>query len=288
MVLERIKVYYKLAKPGIIYGNAITAIGGFFLAERGHFNLILFIAMLLGISLVMASGCVFNNYIDKDIDALMARTKKRALVSGDVSPRSAITYASILGLLGSLILWWGTNLLTLGIALFGLFAYVVLYGVGKRRSVHGTLIGSISGAIPPVVGYCAVVNRFDGGALLLFLIVAIWQMPHFYAIAMYRLNDYAAASIPVLPIKKGMQATKVQILVYIVLFTVVAALLSVCGYVNYIYLGVMATLSLAWVWQGLKTFKTSSDPVWGRSMFRFSLVIITVFSIMIAVGPILP
>ena len=288
MLLERIKIYYTLAKPGIIYGNAITAIGGFFLAAAGHASFSVFVAMLVGISLVMASGCVFNNYLDRGIDALMARTKKRSLVSGEVSGQNALIYATILGILGSLILLLGTNLLTCFLGLFGLFMYVVVYAIGKRRSVHGTLIGSIAGAVPAVVGYCAVSNRFDLGALLLFLLMAIWQMPHFYAIAMYRLNDYAAASIPVLPSVKGMQATRMQIMIYITFFILINTLLTLFGYTHYLYLIIMTSLVAAWLVVGIRRFKLDSDPVWGRKMFRYSLVIITGFSIMIAVGPLLP
>ncbi len=282
------KKYYRLAKPGMIYGNSLFAIGGFFLASKGHIHFSLFLAMLVGLALVMASGCVFNNYLDRDIDAKMSRTKKRALVAGSISGQNALIYACLLGLAGSTILGVWTNTLTQLIALAGLFAYVVLYGFGKRRTVHGTVIGSISGAIPPVVGYCAVTDHLDGGALLLFLILVFWQMPHFYAIAIYRFKDYAAAKIPVLPLKKGIRATKLQIAGYIVAFIAASVQLTVFGYTGYSYLVVMAIVGAAWLRLALLGFKTKDDNAWARKVFFTSLAITVVFSLMISINAWLP
>lgn len=278
------KTYYALTKPGIIYGNAINTVGGFLLASRGHFNAPLFLATLLGSSLVIASGCVFNNYLDRDIDQHMERTKKRALVKGDIATTSALVFGTVLGVLGIGFLAWFTNWLTVFIGITGFIFYVGIYTYSKRHTVHNTLIGSISGAVPPLAGYCAVTGRLDMGAVLLFLIIAIWQMPHFYAIAMYRLQEYGAAKVPVLPAVKGMQTTKIYILAYIAAFTVAAVLLTVFGYTGYVYLAVMLIAGLAWFWKGFSGFKTVSDEVWGKGMFRFSLIVTLVFSIMISVS----
>jgi len=163
-MINTLKTYYYLTKPGIIRGNAVTAAAGFLLAAGLHPDLGLFLATLVGLSLIVASACVLNNCLDRRIDAAMARTQRRALVRGLVSTRAAIIYATILGLTGAALLAAFTNLLTLGLALFGLFAYVVLYGIAKRRTVHGTVVGSISGAVPPVVGYTAVTGSLDHGA----------------------------------------------------------------------------------------------------------------------------
>ncbi len=278
-----IKAYYYLTKPGIIYGNAVTSIGGFFLAAKGHVDILLFFAMLLGMSLVIASACVINNFIDRSIDEKMERTKNRALVKHKISSRSAIIYAIILGLLGFTILIFYTNLLTAFIGLVGFFFYVVMYSIWKRKSIHGTLVGSISGAVPPVAGYCAASNQLDAGAIILFLILVIWQMPHFYAIAIFRLKDYANASIPVLPVKMGIKTTKIHILLYIVAFIVASFTLFSFGYVGYLYLVVMSLLGLIWLWMGLKGFKTENDDLWAKKMFRMSLIIITLFSVIISV-----
>lgn len=239
--------------------------------------------MLLGMSLVIASACVINNFIDRSIDEKMERTKNRALVKHKISSRSAIIYAIILGLLGFTILIFYTNLLTAFIGLVGFFFYVVMYSIWKRKSIHGTLVGSISGAVPPVAGYCAASNQLDAGAIILFLILVIWQMPHFYAIAIFRLKDYANASIPVLPVKMGIKTTKIHILLYIVAFIVASFTLFSFGYVGYLYLVVMSLLGLIWLWMGLKGFKTENDDLWAKKMFRMSLIIITLFSVIISV-----
>jgi heme o synthase len=283
-----LSAYYRLAKPGIVYGNAITAAGGFFLASKRHFDIDLFLAMLLGLSFIIGSACVFNNYIDRDIDKKMDRTKKRALVSGDISVRNALIYAVLLGLSGAAILGLFTNWLALRVALAGLFAYVVVYGIAKRRTVHGTVIGSISGAVPPVVGYTAVTKHLDGGALLLFIILVCWQMPHFYAIAIYRSKDYAAAHIPVLPLVSGVRNTKLQMTAYILAFTAASIALAGFGYAGTTYLVVMILVSLAWLKLAFQGFNTKDDNAWARKLFRFSLIVTLVFSLMISTNAWLP
>ena len=279
------KRYYELAKPGIIYGNLVTALGGFFLASRTSFHLGLLLAMVLGLALVIGSACVFNNYTDRGIDATMKRTAKRALVSGTISGPHALVYGAILGVLGVLLLAFGTNLLTAVIALAGHLMYIGPYGYFKRRSVHGTLVGSLPGAVPPVVGYCAVTGQIDAAAAALFFILIFWQMPHFYAIAMYRLNDYIQADIPVLPAVRGMAETRRQILLYVLAFVLSISLLKVFGYAGYSFLTGAAGLGIAWLVIGLKKLP---DELWGREMFRFSLIVITALSTLFAVGPHLP
>lgn len=282
------KAYYSLTKPGIIRGNLITATAGFLLASKGDINYRLIIALLTGVTLVIASGCVFNNYIDREIDAKMSRTKSRALVIGLVSSRSAIIYATVLGLLGFVVLILFTNLLTVIIGFIGLFFYVIVYGIVKRRSVHGTVVGSISGAVPPVAGYCAVTNHFDGGALILFLILAFWQMPHFYAIAMFRAKDYANAKLPVLPIKKSMLAAKQQIVLYVVAFIWAVMAMNLYGYVGATYFLVMAVVGVYWLWLALKGLKTAENERWARNMFHGSLIVLMIFSIMISINNLVP
>lgn len=174
-----------------------------------------------------------------------------------------------------------TNVLTCAAALIGFIVYVLLYGFYKYQTVYGTLIGSIAGAIPPVVGYTAVTNQFDIAALLLFIIITLWQMPHFYAIAMYRIDDYAAASIPVLPIRKGIYVTKIHMLFYVIAFTLAAAQLTLFGYTGYLYLTIISLLGLAWCYLSYQGFNSSNSSVWARKMFLCSLVIVMTFSIMI-------
>lgn len=275
--------YYLLIKPGIILGNLITVAAGFFLASKGAFNLLLLLETLLGLGFIIASACVFNNFIDRQIDQKMQRTKNRPLAQGLISHRNAILFAIFLGLLGNLVLLVYTNLLSVVIADLGFFVYVLLYSLWKCRTKYGTAIGSIAGGVPPLVGYCAVSNQFDSGAIILFMIMICWQMPHFFSIAMFRFNDYAAASIPVLPVKKGIPATKVRMLLYIVAFIAAALMLTTLGYTGYAYLAVAALLGLAWLWLCIKGFTCENDTQWARHMFRLSLVVITALSIMISV-----
>jgi heme o synthase len=274
--------YYLLTKPGIIRGNLFTAGAGFLLASRGHIHGWDLLAALAGTALIIGCGCVLNNYIDRGIDAKMTRTQKRALVQGTISARAALTYAAVVGALGFAVLS-RTNWLTVLVGAIGLFSYVVVYGVAKRRTVHGTVIGSVSGAIPPVAGYTAASGHLDGGALILFLILTFWQMPHFYAIAMYRLKDYTEAGLPVLPRVKGMRAAKIQIMGYIAAYLVAVVALWAFGYTGYAYLVISTLLGLWWFRLGLKGFSTQDDTAWAKKMFLFSLVVITLTAILISI-----
>lgn len=280
---QQIKSYYQLTKPGIIYGNILTASAGFLLASKGHVRLLLMLATLIGTALVIASGCVYNNFIDRHIDKEMKRTKKRALVTGSISGSQAITFATLLGFIGFLILGLYTNLVTFMIGVIGLIFYVAIYGFWKRKSYLGTMVGSISGATPIVAGYCAVSGRVDLGAVLLFIILACWQLPHFYAIAIYRADEYKAAGIPVLPVVKSVKTTKIHILVSTAAFVTACILLTVFGYTGYSYLIVMSLLGTVWLYKSIQGFTAANDNVWARKMFFFSLYIILGLSVMLAI-----
>lgn len=282
-----ISVYYRLTKPGIIYGNLLTSTGGFFLASKGNIDLWLLFMTLAGISLVIASACVFNNYLDQNIDKKMARTKKRALASGIVSTKHAIIYAASLGLIGFIILAKYTNPLTFYLGLIAIFFYVVVYGFAKRHTRHGTLVGTVPGALPPVAGYTAVTGSLDPGAGLLFLVMVAWQMAHFFSIAIYRLKDYESAGIPVLPSVKGIEYTKKQILFYIALFIIGVGLLTIYDYTGAVFAAVMITLGMVWFTKGISGFRAKNHEVWARSMFLFSLIVITSFSIMLSLESVL-
>jgi protoheme IX farnesyltransferase len=279
-----IKKFYTLTKPGIIFGNLITTAGGFFLGSRGNVNYVTLLSALLGISLVVACGCVFNNIIDRDIDRLMERTKNRALVQGLISVRAAFIYGLILGLSGFLILYLGTNLLAVAVAFIGLLVYVGIYSLWlKRYSIYGTLIGSISGAVPPVVGYLAASGHFDIGALILFFILSIWQIPHSYAIAIYRFNDYANAKIPVLPVVKGIFYAKIQILVYVIAFVIATLMLTLLKYTGYMYFITALVLGIFWIRLSIVGFYAKDDKKWARKNFLFSVICITILSIMMSI-----
>jgi len=285
---NKFKTYIALTKPGIIRGNIITALAGFLLASDGHVNLSQLCYCLIGISLVIASGCVFNNYIDREIDKKMARTSKRALVSGEISNKNALIFASILGIAGFLIIALRLNLPTLYTGLTGFIFYVVIYSYYKRRSTHGTLIGGVSGATALLAGYVAVTNRFDAASLILFLIMLFWQMPHFYAIAIYSLKDYKAAGVPVHPAVYGIHSTKLSMLVYTGLFVISTVLLAAFGYTGLTYLVIMTLLGAIWLRMAVDGLKTKNDDKWARQMFGFSLLMLLTFSLLIGLNFILP
>ena len=271
-----IKTYYLLTKPGIILGNLITTAAGFVLASKPPLDYTLFFIMMVGLGLVIASACVFNNYIDRFADQKMERTKNRPLAQGLIGSREALTFASLLCIVGLGILYMYTNPLTVLTAFCGFFVYVVLYSLWKYHTIYGTLIGSISGALPPVIGYCAAGNRLDMGAFLLFSIIVLWQMPHFYSIAAYRLDDYTKAAIPVLPVERGMYITKMHMVFYILAFILATALLTLFGYTGVTYLVIATGLGLSWLILCLKGFSSINDKRWARQMFFLSLVVIIV------------
>jgi protoheme IX farnesyltransferase len=284
-----IKQYLQVTKPGIIFGNLISVIGGFLLASQGSIDYPLFLYTLMGVSLVVASGCVYNNVIDRDIDQKMERTKNRVLVKGLISPKVSLVYATLLGIAGFMMLWFGANPLAMWLAVMGFVVYVGVYSLYmKRKSVYGTLIGSLSGAAPPVIGYCAVTNEFDAGALILLAIFSLWQMPHSYAIAIFRFKDYQAANIPVLPVVKGVPVAKNHITLYIIAFAVATLMLSLSGYAGYKYLIVAAAVSVWWLGMALSGYKTENDRVWARKLFVFSIVAITSLSVMMSVDFMVP
>ncbi|MBD1550944.1 heme o synthase [Pseudomonas typographi] len=275
-----VKHFIQITKPGIIFGNVLSVAGGFFLASQGHVNFALFLAAIIGTSLVVASGCVFNNCIDRDIDVKMERTKNRAMVQGLVPIRLALAYGAVLGVAGLALLYWRATPLAALFALIGFVIYVGFYSLYlKRKSVHGTLVGSLSGAMPPVIGYVAVSNSFDLAALTLLVMFSLWQMPHSYAIAIFRFNDYLAASIPVLPVKRGILVAKKHILLYTLAFLLATLMLTFGGYAGMSYLAVAAAMGMYWLYMAWTGYKATDDRVWARKLFVFSIFTITALSV---------
>jgi len=214
----------------------------------------------------------------------MARTRNRILARGLMSPKAAVLYASLLCMTGIPILWAATNMLCVGIVLAGFGVYVGLYSLYlKRHSVYGALIGSLAGAAPPLAGYCAVRNRFEVEALILLSIFILWQMPHCYAIAIFRLQDYSAAAIPVLPVKQGIPAAKKHIVFYILAFMTASLMLTFGGYTGCSYLAVVTVSGLVWLYMAWSGYKTCDHRLWAKKMLLFSILNISVLSVMISI-----
>lgn len=282
-----LKDYYYLTKPGIVYGNLLSVIAGYLLATANRpIDLVLFASVSIGTSLVIASACAVNNYIDRGIDSKMARTKRRAVAAQRITGTQALVYAAVLGGLGFSLLWFATNRLTFMIGVIAWIDYVWLYGWSKRRSYHGTLVGTIAGSAPLVAGYTAATGRLDLAALLLFIIMFTWQMAHFYAIALYRAKDYRAAGIPVISVIKGPAITKRWIMRYIAGFSVACLSLSIGGYTGYCFAGGMLLTGGYWFWCGLRP--AVDDAHWGRQMLGISLLVLLVLSLLLSVGGRLP
>lgn len=276
---DRLKAYAALTKPGIIGGNAVTALGGMALATEQVWNGWLALWVIIGLSGIIGSACALNNYIDRVLDQKMVRTQGRPLAVGKIAPVQALIFATILGWSGVAILGWIAPL-ALWMALIGFVVYTLGYSFLKYRSAYATWVGSIAGAMPPVVGYCAVSGRFDGAAAIVFVMLVFWQMAHFFSIALYRLIDYREAEIPVWPVEKGVYATKVQIGIFIVLFTGAALLLTLFGYTSWIYAICMIGTGFVWLRAGLQEIMRPSlqsrDARWGRRMFLWSLLAINI------------
>ncbi len=281
-----LNAYYHLTKPGIIYSNAMTAVSGYLFAAHWHMRPVTLLSLLVGTMLLIAAACVMNNYIDRPLDRRMRRTQKRALVTGVISGKSALAFSLVLGATGFVVLL-GTNMVTVCIGLLAVFSYVVLYGVAKRYSAHGTLVGTLPGAASLVAGYTAVTGRLDVAALLLCLVMVAWQMPHFYAIAVRRLEDYANADIPVWPVRYGVRSAARQIVIYIGLFIAAGLLLTLTGHEGLLFAASIICLGVLWLhkaWPGLRTH----DDYWARDTFLFSLVVLLAMAVLLPLGVVLP
>ncbi|MBM7572245.1 heme o synthase [Aquibacillus albus] len=274
-----------LLKIGIINSNVLTAFAGFWLALyftgaslTSHIDT--FFITMTGTAFVIAGGCVLNNYYDRDIDPVMKRTMTRPTVTGSIP----LSYILFLGIALSIVGFVLLMLTTIQAALFGVlgwFAYVVLYTVwSKRRYTINTVVGSLSGAIPPLIGWASIDPNLHIVAIVLFLVMFIWQTPHFLSLAMKKCEEYRAAGIPMLPVVYGFSFTKRQIVVY------VACLLPLPFYLfslGTFFLVIATLLNIGWLLLGAKGFFMKDDLKWAHWMFMYSLCYLTVFFIMIIV-----
>lgn len=294
--MQKLRSHYSLIKPLVTFSNALTAVTGFIFASLtiGYsLNPILLLITFTGITLVIASACTLNNYLDRDIDKLMLRTHNRSSVTGDVKPSHIVWQSLLLFLAGNLLLVRYTNLKVTVIGLIGFITYVLLYGMlSKRLSPHGTLVGAISGATPILAGYVAVTNTIDLPAIILFLILFLWQFAAFYSIAIYRRQEYELAQIPLMPIAQGSPKTKQLISLNVVLCCLFLLLLSLYGYTSLSYSVIV--LSMAMIWLAISRRGTplkegsKAEIKWARQMFKTSLIVLVVISVVIPISPLLP
>lgn len=280
-----LKDFLALIKIGIVNSNMITVFTGLFMAMQinglhflQHIDILIF--TLGGSGLIIAGSAALNNLIDRDIDPVMSRTKSRPTVTGRFKAPAVLALAISFILIGEVLLFsaspaagvWG---------LAGVFSYVVLYSMwSKRKYVSNTVVGSISGAIPPLIGWAAVEPSLGAGAWALFLIMFIWQPPHFYALAMRRTEEYRAANIPMLPVVKGFQRTKKSMLVWVLFLLPLPILLHELG----IAFMILATvLNIGWLYLAGKGFKAKDDIKWATGMFVYSLNYMTILFVSIII-----
>ncbi|QJD84176.1 heme o synthase [Cohnella herbarum] len=262
-----------LTKPRIIRLNLIAAFGGYWVASKWE-NILSWslLWMLVGSALTMASACVFNNYLDRELDMKMERTRDRALPQNRMTPKFVFGYGVVLGVVGLIVLFALVNVLSGWLGLLGMFVYVVIYTMWlKRSSTWSTSIGGISGAMPPVIGYCAVTNEVDAGAWILFALLFLWQPAHFWSLAIRRKEEYRAAGFPLLPVVKGVTRTKWQMLPYILLLIPASVLMFRYEYVGIYFLVFSVGIAIVWFVHALSGLRTKNDEKWAKADFMISI-----------------
>lgn len=273
------QILAKTVKTGIIKSNLIPMLAGLTLAMYTYgvdpFSKVLDVILaIIGTALVIGAAGAFNNLYDRDIDSIMERTKTRPTVTGELSAKTVLWIAVVMAILGI-----GALLLTTPLAGFlgflGLFLYVVPYTIWtKRRTVYNTEVGSLSGAMPPLIGWAAIHPDITHPAILgLFVISVIWQMPHFYAIAIRRHEEYKAANVPMLPVVKGVKRTYIQTNVYLVILIATSILFKSLS------LGLMLVsllMSIIWLILSMYGYKNADSKKWAKLLFIYSLLYMTV------------
>ncbi|REK63674.1 MAG: protoheme IX farnesyltransferase [Cohnella sp.] len=261
-----------LTKPRIIRLNLFAAFGGFWVASRWQMDWMLLVWVLIGSALTMASACVFNNYWDREMDSKMERTRNRALPTGRVRPSFVLVYGIALGVIGLAVLFALVNPLTGWLGLLGMFVYVVVYTMWlKRSSTWSTSVGGVSGAMPPVIGYCAVTGEVDAGAWLLFALLFLWQPPHFWSLAIRRVEEYRAAGFPVLPVVKGVRRTKVQMIPYIAALLAASVLMYVYDYAGVVFLVLSVAVASVWLLHAVSGLRAGDTEKWAKADFMISV-----------------
>jgi len=263
--------YLELTKPRVVVLMLITSLVGMFLATRAGVPWTVLVFGNLGIGLCAGGAAVVNHVVDRRIDALMARTHKRPLAQGRVSPMAALSFALILAVSGQALLLGFTNPLTAWLTLASLLGYAVIYtGFLKRATPQNIVIGGLAGAAPPLLGWVAATGHVSAEPLLLVLIIFAWTPPHFWALAIHRKEEYARADIPMLPVTHGEHYTKVHILLYAFVLLAVSLLPFVIHMSGPLYLACATALGarfLYWAW----VLYRGSQPHAAINTFKYSI-----------------
>ena len=268
--------YLELCKPRVVVLIVFTAVVGMFLAVPGWPPLSAFLAGTIGIGLAASSAAAINHLLDRRIDARMNRTKRRPLASGKLSEGKVLAFALSLGFSSMAILILLVNTLTAALTFLSLIGYAIVYTAWlKRATPQNIVIGGAAGAAPPVLGWTAVTGSLDPQALLLFLIIFVWTPPHFWALAIYRKEEYALVDIPMLPVTHGTAFTRLQILLYTILLVIVTTLPYLTRMSGMVYLAGVTVLNLGFIWYALRMMR-SRDILLPMHTFAFSITYLMV------------
>jgi protoheme IX farnesyltransferase len=266
--------YLELTKPKVVLLLLITAVVGMFLATPGMVPLDILVVATIGIGFASGGAAVVNHIVDQKIDAIMARTIKRPVATGKIKNKDAIIFASVLSVSSMLMLYFYINPLTAVLTLFGLVGYAFVYTMYlKRATPQNIVIGGLSGAIPPLLGWTAVdgyAGTIHPHALLLVLIVFVWTPPHFWALAIFRRDEYAKANIPMLPVTHGIAFTKTSIVLYTILLIFAGLLPYLTRMSGLIYLVVSTILGLIFLAYAIK-LKITDDKKLAMDTFKYSI-----------------
>lgn len=264
--------YWALTKPRVVALIVFTAVIGMFLAVPGLPPWKALVFGNLGIWLAASSAAAINHLLDQRIDAVMARTSHRPLPTGSLSSMQVLAFAVLLGVLSMVLLVWQVNTLTALLTFASLIGYAVIYtGWLKRATPQNIVIGGLAGAAPPALGWSAVTGTLDPHALLLVLIIFVWTPPHFWALAIFRRDDYARAMIPMLPVVYGVHYTRWQILFYTVLLCLVTVLPWITGMSGVFYLGGAAVLGVMFLYYAIRLMNPP-DEAYAMKVFGYSIV----------------
>lgn len=275
--------YYEMCKPRVVMLMILTSMVGMFLAVPGMVPLDILILGNLGIALVAASGAVVNHLIDRKVDAVMRRTVNRPIPQGRVDPAQAGWFAASIGVAGMLIMLIWVNALSAWLTLASFIGYAFIYtGYLKRATPQNIVIGGLSGAMPPLLGWAAVSGTIEPGALILVLIIFAWTPPHFWALAIYRKDEYAKTGIPMLPVTHGEHLTKIHIILYTIIMILVSVLPYLIGMSGPLYLLAALVLGFGFLyWTLLLMFKPKQSTA--MDTFRYSIVYLMVlFPVLLA------
>ena len=272
---SRIQQFYALTKPRVVSLIVFTAVIGMFLATPGMVPPVILLAATLGIALVAGAAAAVNCLVEQKIDALMTRTQYRPLPRGQITPLETLVFSGIVGGTGLALLYHWVNALTMWLTLATFVGYAIIYTVIlKPMTPQNIVIGGASGAMPPVLGWAAVTGDVTPQALTLFLIIFAWTPPHFWALALYRKDEYAKAGVPMLPVTHGDKFTRLHVLLYTIILLACSTLPFVTRMSGLPYLAAALALGAVFMYYAVRIYTDYSDAL-ARRTFRYSILYLT-------------